>query len=93
MKNFVTGSTRLVKVSVCSSFNTFGYGKTCEVCNWPRNRFIVKDCDCLTSFFESDDFSAECEAVVENNLFKHNYELIKTNIKIGTDKKIISIFT
>jgi hypothetical protein len=40
---------------------------------------MVKDFDCLTSFFESEDFSAECEEVVDNNLFKHfYYKLIKS---------------
>lgn len=73
LKNFVTGSTKLVNVSVCSSFNTSGYGKTCDVCNWPRNKFIVNDFDCLTSFFESDDAAAECESVVDNHLFKSIY--------------------
>lgn len=33
LKNFVTGSTKLTNVSVCSSFKTLGYGKTCEVCS------------------------------------------------------------
>lgn len=68
LKNFVTGSTKLTNVSVCSSFKTLGYGKTCEVCSWPRNKFIVNDLDCLTSFFESDVAEAECIAVVDSHL-------------------------
>lgn len=76
MKNFVTGSTRLVNVSVCSSFNTSGYGKTCEVCNWPWNKFIVNDFDVLRSFFDSVDSAAKFEVVVDSHLLTNLYILI-----------------